>query len=494
MATVIDLPPEVFFEICQTLSCQDFNSLRQVCKAVNTLGEFYLTEHRKLLRQYRKFINYKGWHLPQARPISLAALLTEIIFTPRFASYLRVFSTCCWERSWERFSLPATTEHQPVDQKRRIDTKEVLDKDLISAANETVHLLSEQELNDWRAQVSRGNETPLLAILILLLPCLSTLHLTNIQSFADEFTHSVLHVARNPASGLLSQLTTVNVSFADDRASLCMVTAFAALPSMKIIRAEGIASDPYNFPKAEAVMPQSSNVTVLSLRSAVIPDEFLLKLFGRCHSLQTFEYSVLGSYYGPTIRTKSSGTFTSESGRYWSDNEEPACAGSLKELLLRDYYPARGFSVYVELFHRFKWIREVDIAFDILLRTRSVKVNGNYEPVITPRMARMLPESIQKVTLRYTREHIQHFPALLDDVYKNKRLSLPNLSRLHFHGLEQPHPWEPQSAEPKEFNGFRDSFPTGWTNYWFEEAAVEKCLALGIILTSDPELADVAAS
>ena len=494
MATITDLPPEVFVEICQNISCQDFNSLRQVCKAVNTLGDFYLTEHRKLLREYKKYINRNGRHLPQARSKSLAALLTDIVLTPRFASYLRVFSTYRWERSWERFSALANTERQPVDQRRRIDTNEVLDKDLISAANKKVHLLSEQELKDWRTQVSRGNETPLLAILILLLPCLSTLHLTSIQSFADEFSHSVMHVARNPAFGLLSQLTTVNISFKDDRASLCMVTAFTALPSMKIIRAEGIASDPYNFPKAEAIMPQSSNVTVLSLRTAVIPSQFLLKLFGRCHFLETFEYSVLDSYYGPTLRCRSSESFSSECGRYWRLNEEPACAGSLKRLLLRDYYAARGFSAYVNFFQRFKWITEVDIVFDILLHSRRVNVNDSYEFQDTPRMVDMLPESIQKVTLRYTQEHIQYFAALLEDVYKNKRLSLPNLSRLHFHRLEHFYRWEPRSAEPEEFHGFHDSFPTGSTSYWFERAAVEKCLELGVILTSDPELADVAAS
>ena len=311
MARFTDLPGELIVMITQFVYPDDFDNLRQVCKRIKLHTDSHVSEHQRLRRLYTSYMNRGLWNTSQHDSGSLARLLKDIVLTPSHATYIKNLSLYHWHT------------HEQVARERQNDTQEFLNKDLALQVNQELGYLSKEEFKEWVREVKQGVETPIVGILLMLLPCLSILHLTRIDSYADWLIHAVIHIAGNPSSGVLSQLTTVTVSFRDNRAAFCLITAFAALPSVKTIHAEYLGTgDEYNLKQAERIMPLSSNVTELSLRNAAIPTPLLLKLVGCCRALKAFEYS------GPSAGHLPHRGLSSGCGQYWETHGRPPSAGS----------------------------------------------------------------------------------------------------------------------------------------------------------------------
>lgn len=361
MPTFADLPPELVVIVSRYLFPSDFNNLRLVSRSINKNAKAFVHEYRELQARYRSHTNHGIWHTDHYGSRSLAGLLRDLIRTPCHASYVQKLSLYLWCVFWDhngygRGRLVETARKELV---RRKDTQELLDDTLNEASKGCLYLADPTQFKQWMKEARAGDQTAILAMLVMKLPCLSALHLTRIDHFDNSFNNAIRCVAKAPESGLLSRLTVVTISLTGDRAGICLITAFATLPSMRTIDAESLSSgDAYNNRKAKELMPMRSRVTELSLRYTGSQDPLLIALLNCCPDLRVFEFLV-----DPHNRRRQDPQLQTLSTRH-SNSTPPTnstWAPSVEKLLLRDYNPDTRH--YKHFFASFHSLREVDIDF-----------------------------------------------------------------------------------------------------------------------------------
>ena len=485
MRTFADLPPELIVIVSQYLFPSDFSNLRLVSRSIKHKAEAFVDEYRELQVRYSSHTNHGIWNADHYGWGSLAGLLRDLIRSPCHAPYVQRLSLYRWYTTWSRnwYHGGYVVESAQKESERRKDTQELLDCTLTEAVKGCLCFPDQRQFDHWVKEGCLGNQTPILAMLVMKLPCLSTLHLTRIDHFDILFNNAILCVAKAPKSGLLSRLTMVSVSLKDDRAGICLITAFATLPSMRTIHAESLGTgDDYNNRQARELMPTRSRVTELSLRYTGAQNSLLLNLLNCCHDLKGFEFLVdpsnrrcqLYQYHALSTQRPPYNGFGKST---W--------ATSVERILLQDYNPVVHH--YKDFFRFFHSLREVDIEFRIIYTSHNAEVLFYYEVLSTCMMA-VLPVTVEKVILRYTDEqHEEDFGAVVDEVcwadgfHKLERL--PYLRHIHLQALEAPIPSVSANEEPEEFRG--NCFPIVENNPCFLYWGVQRCLRIGVTLTSD---------
>ena len=136
---------------------------------------------------------------------------------------------------------------------------------------------------------------------------------------------------------------------------------------------------------------------------------------------------------------------------------------------------------YLTLFKCFQSLKEIDIEFQVFVRPHGRSKNR----VIEPRTTKALPESIEKITLRYKDDDVKDFGVVLVEMCKRKEQRLPNLKHLHFQRPEgRDPPWDP-FVEPEEFRGVTCDFPSVPKERFFSASELMLCRRVGVTLTSD---------
>lgn len=476
MPTFTDLPPELVVFVSRYLFPSDFNNLRLVSKSINRTAEAFVNEYRDLQVRYASHTNHGIWNAGHSDGGSLAGLLRDLIRTPVHAPYVHKLSLHRWYTRWnvdwhqDFYSVGSAQK----ELERRRDTEQLLDSTLTEDVNGCLSFAVPGQFDHWAKEVRLGSQTAILGLLIMKLPCLSALHLTNIDHFDNSFNNAVLCIAKAPTSGLLSRLTVVTVSLLGDRAGICLITAFASLPSMRILHAESIGlGDSYNNRKAQELMPIRSGLTELSLRYTGYQGPLLLGILNSCQNLKVFEFLVdphnrKGEGYQKRALSTQRLPYNGLGKSTW--------ATSVERILLRDYNP--DVPLYKTFFRRFRFLKEVDIELRIIFGGRRHSAN----------MMVVLPQTVGKVILRYEDEYPEEdFRAVVNETcgedghYKLKKM--PYLQHIHFQAMEAPIPNPPMGMEPEEYRGNR--FPIVENNPCFLYSAVQRCLSVGVTLTTD---------
>ena len=284
MPQFLDLPNEIIHEIVQHVSPSDIESLAWTCARVKKVAANVLETHRALMRKHGV---YRFCSDRIRRRCDLSSLVNQILREPWTAVYVQKIILDRLARSW--------FEHPNEKYLRSGPTKDLLpfcEQDMSKLRNTVEKCIPSEDWDAiWVQPLENGDEDPILALLLLLLPNLATL---TFETTENAFTNSkqlherVIHrVATKQMSGTpLSHLRHAQVS------RLKLLSIAASLPSMKSIHGFEIKVDDVDaetwpdgstFPKAD--------LTDLVFTECSINSKRVVSFLKDFRALQSFTYN-----------------------------------------------------------------------------------------------------------------------------------------------------------------------------------------------------------
>ncbi|CAF9938632.1 hypothetical protein IMSHALPRED_001031 [Imshaugia aleurites] len=218
------MPNEITLMILQFVLPDDIESFTSTCRKIYNLAAEELETHRSLKRKHAvyRFCNPRE---PSPSP-SPSQLLDDILQEPRTAFYVRELSIDNW---WSRWSTQEDLNTVPLEESHLPYSEESM-----SRLREAVsRFIPDDEARFWIKGIESGSEDPIISMLLLLLPNISTLMFEG-QGHSHTFLHHTLyvHARRTKGPGVpLSHLHYVEVPDWG-AAGLRLLGLLSALPSM----------------------------------------------------------------------------------------------------------------------------------------------------------------------------------------------------------------------------------------------------------------------
>ena len=351
-------------------------------------------------------------------PGSVANLLNTVIANPRIGSYVRMIE------------LSSLMQSQAGWDQTNVYTEEELD--LFTAAaldSECLEKPSDEEVEEkefWSEAIEDGNEEILLAILLPLLPNLSTLTVEAGVYEQHAWYDSVIEKAASATKPTLCKLANINLKpFHGTGYNLTQIQKFSALPSVRVLTA----------PKAFGVVGSllqlcpdtNSNVTQLELWENCIHSIPLYEFLRGFPRLQSFTYSSESYDYEKNHYTVSHDAF-------WVRCSLLAhCKATLQDLTL--LIPDRTHVSLIGSLRSFETLKEVYLEWSCLIPSW----DDSYAPDFNedgPYFNENLPESLVRLKIhdRVGREK-SHYEQVIKRAQYAKEHRLKNLQWLIFEGI-----------------------------------------------------------
>ena len=224
------LSNEVILMIWNCVEVEDIYNFSTVSKKVYHLVRNALREHCKLSKRFSTISNV-GTESEESG--SFGPILKEILLNPRAAHYPSLLVIGANKFRWD----------QEGEHARRMVPES--DLDLFRKAL----LANIDDSHDWLATIDDGDEEPLIALLLLLLPNLRRLRLDSDCLESHMCIEEALRtVMDHEDSASLRKLHTVDLRYADTSAGDLLGFKFArliaALPSVTRIHCRGVGSCP----------------------------------------------------------------------------------------------------------------------------------------------------------------------------------------------------------------------------------------------------------
>ena len=299
MTNITGLPTETLQQIWGLVSTDDITNLYATCKVMRDTGECYREEHFQRRKKYsliRKasesqvslddffFEEYAPESLP---PPPLFTLLSDISIEPILAEYVkevRIHSCLSsWglrEASWRQFWTKAFGE---------VLASVMHSCPYLKCHNEAMCMT--EEARRLIKGIENGDEDLIVGLLLSLLPRVRTLRFRCMQLIPQNCVHLIEQIARDPTATALSHLTTVEIDFSHgcwtSQTPLAMLSAFAALPSLKTLCAKNVGRITQR--RSENILNRS-NVTRLALKRISIGFTCLDTFLDMFKDLKSFEY------------------------------------------------------------------------------------------------------------------------------------------------------------------------------------------------------------
>ena len=297
MAQFQDLSTELVLAILDKVLPEDIESISLASKHIYQLAIPRLEEHRVLRKQYTNFKNMvehksHNWHDPGGL---LADLLCKIMSHVRISHYVKKIDLELWNCGpRDGWNPSAVFEKQDRTCSTRLQRNLKTNMEIIEEAVRAVEVIPTEEVEDWLHQIRRGNEDPLIALLLLHSPCLHTLKFVvpYVRSDSSYLLQTIQRVTLQGPSFKLypSYLRNVEIVFAEAWESLDFAKAFLSLPSLTSIKTESLFVDGRTHEANSAILPQPSNVVEMSFRSGFLPHEVISELLRGVKNLKTFAY------------------------------------------------------------------------------------------------------------------------------------------------------------------------------------------------------------
>ena len=272
MAHFASLPNELICEILRFVKPEDLENFAQTSRNVFQLASPFLSEHRALIRTYHTLRNATS-------PDAIAGLLATVIANPGIGCYV------------QRIELGPLAEssfgvhHENVYPKDKLDlfTTAALDSKYLKRPSEE-DILDEREF--WSSAIQDGNEDILLAILLPLLPNLTTLSMEG-DSTRIKWYDSAVEQAASDKNPTLCKLTNIRLNPRREFGyRLDQIQKFCSLPSVRVVtapRAFGLDG------RLHDLLPDlSSNVTHLKLWRSCIDAKAFHEFLRGFPKLQSF--------------------------------------------------------------------------------------------------------------------------------------------------------------------------------------------------------------
>ena len=281
MVRFSNLPDDIILELWKyILHPDDIKSFALVSRSIYALGHVCLKEHRRLKAQYSLIqTSYRSQGCGKA----WGDLLKDILLNPHLAPYVTTLDVCPTHLFWEQDYGHSTSgndlicHHVPYPK-----TDMLLFQDALRKLG---------EVEDWSKDMEAGDEDPIIAILLTLLPGLRTLRIKELP--LNGVTFGVIqYIAEYKSTTMLSELEEVEISYDQDFESkdTLVIRPFAMLPSMKKLSCSNFKEDwsPY---AAESRMPlQISNISELTITGNDISSKNLFEILGGFKALKRFAY------------------------------------------------------------------------------------------------------------------------------------------------------------------------------------------------------------
>ena len=302
MVGISDLPDEILLMPWYHIEVDDVYNFSTASRRIYLLSCELLPEHCDLKRRISTISN-RG-----SKTGVFARVLNEILLNPRAALYPSVLDIDNSHTEWE-------DDDPSVPKKYRHLSLRDLDFNLLRRALRATGLLKDTEIGNWIKSITKGDEHPLIASLLILLPNLTSLNYSSFV-FSEPCIFQALCIITDSCnhSGPLKRLREVqcdylNVKDYNDYGDLELIRSIARLPSIQSICGQGLVADIDNtFVTGWRTLP-SSKITTLKLTNSAIDIKTLSEFLYTTHRLEHFTYSPFDSnshpeYFDPfRIRT-----------------------------------------------------------------------------------------------------------------------------------------------------------------------------------------------
>ncbi|MCJ1456995.1 hypothetical protein MMC28_007361 [Mycoblastus sanguinarius] len=243
MAVFRDLPNEIIPIVWQyVLSPSDIESFALVSKTIHALGAPFIQEYHRLDEEYSFFknpVNCSG--------NTLARLLKDILISPHTALYVKTVHLGGWWDLWEETFEDDPTDLSSDHSDSKYDDPHVPyskeEMDLFKDAIRTAKFVLPTEVDAWIRRLEEGNEDPIMALLLMLLPNVNFLKIEEYPPDTRIFT-IVERIANSTAATSLSRLETVEILHETNSSfeNVSLIKPFALLPSVKRISSQNLSS------------------------------------------------------------------------------------------------------------------------------------------------------------------------------------------------------------------------------------------------------------
>lgn len=282
MKTLSDLSNELLGLILGDVHPRDLEAFLSTSKGHRQRGAWLLERHHLLKRTYSTFTYHKD--IRRGAP---ARLLKAIWNNPRLADYVLKVDIEGWDLTFQGGDTSEANLTRPP-----YTTEEL---SLYQSALKERKYVHAPELDEYLSVLSKGNEEPIIMLLLVSLPNLEYLRFVSadILDGADIFRS----VTEERPTGVLTRLTTAHLlapnNDSDDTfddfermAHLC------SLPSMKEVSFHRFASDPSEFEDFHEI-DSYINIPVESMTFSrcAIGSKNLFEFLSRCDNLTTFSYT-----------------------------------------------------------------------------------------------------------------------------------------------------------------------------------------------------------
>ena len=292
MADFSRLPNEMISEVWGNIQePEDVESFALVSKHVYAIGEPFVEEHNKLKEDFA-FIEI-GHMMDRTDVVAPARLLEKVLLRPRIALYVMHLSIGPILPYWD----PSDDDNGGVgDDECPNDGHIPYPENVMALFMETIQkpsFMPGNETSGWIKSVRDGDEDPIIALLLTLLPNLTMVTLTNDGSDAWMSQQTILRIAKAEKMLFLTRLVTVNIlseTYEGDNV-FNWLTTFAALPSVQSLHMDHVRTERVDAVfESEYFVPDSYSIRELTFTDSDLHPQILAPLLNSVKGLKVFSY------------------------------------------------------------------------------------------------------------------------------------------------------------------------------------------------------------
>ena len=273
-----DLPNELVLEILRHVPPRDLASACTITKSVSLLAAPILEEHRRLKQQFSPYPN-----------VDISKLLVDTVATPRIAHYVRSLHVdYATLELWKLHNFASGSDAESLQH--------------VKTAIANIRILGMNEVDEWlQAFQDRTADHLALALLLLVLPNLNSLHVTLFHGSTAFLSMTAQKLQNAPTGTYLPYLKHLSINCAwigsimERSDILSFLISLLALPSLASCRIQCLDIYDKDCAIESIKCPQKFNITDLVFTGCNIEKNTLLELLGKTRSLELFQYNLFPS-------------------------------------------------------------------------------------------------------------------------------------------------------------------------------------------------------
>lgn len=274
MTQFTDLPNEIVAMIAEQVFPRDVVNFSTTSKKIQSLSKPSLRKYHELRRRYR-YCDCEGSRSPMSN------LLHDIVLQPRAALYVEGLKIGTWFGCWH--DGPESV-HARYPEGKMVRLKEAV-----------ANFVPSDQVSTWVTAIESGDEDPLLALLLMLLPNVAALEIMAIGATCQKSFQTLTHLLGAPGVPLLANLTNLTIGWEVPEIDDChhdwqAINTFARLPSLQSIIAWYVYIDDEDDDSGYLLQPRSSNVSSLTFCYCSIGAQRLYEHLKGFRALKRFSY------------------------------------------------------------------------------------------------------------------------------------------------------------------------------------------------------------